>query len=138
MERQIRFNRYLGLRVEVLRRERCVLRLPWRDDFLGDPFRPSVHGGVISMLADTAGGTACFAWLADPSVRLSTVDLRVDYLRPMAGADIVCVARVVRMGNRVGVARAELFAGAVPLPDEEGEPIASAQAVYNVIRKNGE
>lgn len=138
MENGIPFNAHLGLRVDAIGPGRCVLRLPWRDAFTGDPFRPAVHGGVISTLVDTAGGAACFSLLENPNDRVSTVDLRVDYLRPARLEDLVCVARVVRMGNRVAVARMEVFNGDPPDAAEAdragADPVATGQGVYNVLR----
>ena len=135
MEEQIPFNRLLGIRVETLEQGRCVLRIPWRDDLVGDPFRPSVHGGVTSALADTAGGMACFTLVDSYDDRVSTVDLRIDYLRPGAGADLRCEAKVERMGNRVAVARMEVYVGDLPCEGEERRPLATGQGVYNVLRR---
>lgn len=135
----IPFNAYLGMQVEVLQRGYCVLRVPWRSELIGDSSRPAVHGGVTSALADTAGGLACFTTLDSPRDRVSTVDLRVDYLRPGPAVDLCCEARVVRVGNRVGVARMEVFAGEVPAagsPERDGA-IATAQGVYNILRRSG-
>lgn len=133
-ERGIAFNRAMGLRVDALSRGACVLRIPWRDDFVGDEQRAALHGGVTSMIADTAGGCACFTMLDRDSDRVATVDLRVDYLRPGSACDVVCRARIVRMGNRVAVARMEVFSGALR-PD--ADPIATGQGVYNVVRRDG-
>lgn len=133
-ERGIAFNRAMGLRVDALARGSCVLRIPWRDDFVGDEQRAALHGGVTSMICDTAGGCACFTMLDRDSDRVATVDLRVDYLRPGGPADVVCHARVVRMGNRVAVARMEVFSG---VPREGADPIATGQAVYNIVRRDG-
>ncbi len=132
----IPFNRFLGIRLEVMQRGRCVLRLPWRDELLGDVSRPAVHGGVLSTLLDTTGGGACFSMLDREEDRVSTVDLRVDYLRPGAAADLWCEAEVVRMGNRVGVVRMSLHTGALPEPGETGRPVATGQGVYNVVRRS--
>lgn len=135
-EQGIPFNRFLGLRLHRLERGRCVLWLPWRDELVGDPSRPAVHGGVLSTLIDTAGGGAAFAALDRVEDRLSTVDLRVDYLRPGAAADLWCQGEVVRMGNRVGVARMAVYSGALPGPGEPDQPIATGQAVYNIVRRS--
>jgi uncharacterized protein (TIGR00369 family) len=137
-ERGIPFNRMLGLVVEHIARGEAVLRMPWRDELVGDMARRAVHGGVTSMLVDTAGGAACFAMLDADDDRVSTVDLRVDYLRPGGAADLWCRAEIVRMGNRVGVARMEVFSGGLPQPGERARPIATGQGVYNVVRRSGE
>ncbi len=133
----IPFNRFLGLKVDALESGYGVLRAPWREHLVGDTLRPAVHGGVLSALLDTAGGLVCFTMLEGPKDVVSTVDLRVDYLRPgPTGADIVCEARVIRMGNRVAVARMEIYSGALPppaLPILERKPLATGQAVYNVV-----
>ena len=43
MEQHIPFNKLLGLRVDMLRRGECVLRVPWMDHLIGDTQRPAVH-----------------------------------------------------------------------------------------------
>lgn len=133
----IPFNRFLGLQVDLLRPGRCVLRLPFRPELIGDPTRPALHGGVISMLLDTAGGGACFASIDIARQKVATVDLRVDYLRPGPSADLVCDAHLVRMGNRVAVARMELFSARLPAEGEPREPFATGQGVYNVLGRKG-
>ena len=40
MEQHIPFNKLLGLRVDLLQRGECVLRIPWMDHLLGDVTRP--------------------------------------------------------------------------------------------------
>src|SRR5947209_12551376 len=101
MEKEVPFNRYLGIRGESAEKGRSVLRLPVRPEFVGDPRRPALHGGVISSLIDTAGGLA--AWTAlGPDESVSTVDLRVDYLEPAGlGAPLRAEAELIRKGNRV-------------------------------------
>jgi uncharacterized protein (TIGR00369 family) len=134
-ERGIPFNKFVDMRLETLERGRAVLRIPWRHELIGDVTRPAVHGGVISMLADTAGGAACFAMLDSDDDRVSTVDLRVDYLRPGPAEDLVCEANIVRMGNRVGVTRMYVYSGRLPEPGAPRDPVATGQAVYNVVRR---
>ena len=138
IEEGIPFNTFLGVQVEALRPGYAVLRIPFREVFIGDPFRPAMHGGVISMLCDTTGGAACFALLEKASDRVSTIDLRIDYLRPGPAEDVLCEARVVRMGNRVAQVLMSVFPSHLPAPDQAAEranPIATAHGVYNVVRR---
>lgn len=130
MEELIPFNRYLGLKVGGLRKGFARLEIPFRDEFVGDPLRPALHGGVLSMLADTAGGAAVWTGLEDERARVSTIDLRLDYLRPARLETIVAEAHVVRVGNRVGVADVRLFH-----PSHEAETVATGKGVYNVVIK---
>jgi len=128
MEERIPFNRYLGFRVTTLEKGRARIEVPFRDEFIGDPFRPALHGGVLSTLIDACGGAAVWTEV-EPMDRVSTVDLRVDYLRPGPLADIACEARVVRIGNRVGVA--DMYVTAV---EDSERVIATGKGVYNVRR----
>ncbi|MEQ1501955.1 MAG: hotdog fold thioesterase [Myxococcota bacterium] len=127
----IPFNAWLGMRVERFERSpgsgRVAVRVPFRPELVGDIRRPALHGGVLSALADTAGGLAVFAGVDDPlQSRISTVDLLVDYLRPGKLEDLVCEAEVLRMGNRVAVAQMVV---------RQGDHVpAQARGVYNVVR----
>jgi uncharacterized protein (TIGR00369 family) len=128
VEKWIPFNKYLGVRVIEIKAGFARLELPFRDDFIGDPMRRAIHGGVLSTLADTAGGVAVWSQLADESSRVSTIDLRVDYLRPGKPDTIAVEALVVRQGNRVGVADMRLFHPSAP-----DETVATGKGVYNMV-----
>jgi uncharacterized protein (TIGR00369 family) len=41
--------------------------------------------------------------------RVGTIDLRVDYLRPGRGDDFLATSEIMRSGNKVAVARMELY-----------------------------
>jgi uncharacterized protein (TIGR00369 family) len=127
MEEMIPFNRYLGMQCTEITPSFVRIELPFRDDFIGDPVRRALHGGVISTLTDTAGGLAVWSAIADIRRRVSTIDLRVDYLRPGKPELVAVEARVVRQGNRVGVADMRLFH-----PSEPDEIIAVGKGVYNI------
>ncbi len=129
VEEFIPFNKFLGMRARELKDGFAVLELPFRDDFIGDPIRRAMHGGVLSAMADTAGGIAVWTQLADESRRVSTIDLRIDYLRPGKSEAVLCEAKVVRQGNRVGVCDMRLFH-----PSAEAETIATGKGVYNIVQ----
>ncbi|MCP4868345.1 MAG: PaaI family thioesterase [Proteobacteria bacterium] len=133
MQVGIPFNKFLGLEAVEVSKGYAVLRLPFREEFVGDPTRPALHGGTISMLVDTAGGAAVFT-AGDPGDTCSTIDLRIDYLRRGELTDLIAEARVVRLGNRVGVARIQVFQDSIEDPDAGRRLIAEATAVYNLRR----
>ncbi len=130
MEELIPFNRFLGVKLTGVRKGFARLEIPFRDELIGDPMRPALHGGVLSALGDAAGGAAVWASLDDDNARISTIDLRIDYLRPARLTTLVAEATVVRVGNRVGVADVRLFNA-----DTEDDTVATVKAVYNVTIK---
>jgi len=124
------FTRLLGIKGEWMEPGRAVMVLPVREDFVGDPRRPALHGGVLSSLIDTVGGAA--AWSAlPPGDSVSTVDLRIDYLEP-AGlqAPLRAEAEMIRKGNRVCHVRISVT--------QAGTLVAEGRAVYSIHRKRRE
>ena len=130
MEELIPFNRFLGVKLTAMRKGFARLEIPFRDELIGDPMRPALHGGVLSALGDAAGGAAVWASMDDDNARISTIDLRIDYLRPARLTTLVAEAVVVRVGNRVGVADVRLFND-----DTEADTVATVKAVYNITIK---
>jgi uncharacterized protein (TIGR00369 family) len=128
-EEGIPFNRYLGMKVAEVRAGFVRLELPFRPEFIGDTRRPALHGGILSTLIDTAGGAATFSRCSTEDA-ISTIDLRVDYLRPGSPELLVVEATVVRIGNRVSVTDARAFH-----PSDPSVTVATGKAVYNVQRR---
>lgn len=127
----IPFNQYLGMHIDELADGFARMSLPYRDEFMGDIARPALHGGVSSALIDTCGGAALITKI-EPNDRLCTIDLRIDYLRPGQCEGIVVEARVLRIGNRVGVVDMTAFHD-----NARDKPIAIGRGSYNIIRNGG-
>ena len=70
----------LGIRCVLTGPCEATLRIPYRDELIGDPTRGVVFGGVITTLLDQAGGVATLCSLPE-IVTIATIDLRIDYLR---------------------------------------------------------
>jgi uncharacterized protein (TIGR00369 family) len=64
-----------------------------------------LHGGIVATLLDTA---ATFALIDATGTDWSTVDLRIDYLRPAPVAPLEVRGLVLHAGRRFGRAKAEL------------------------------
>ena len=122
------FVKFLGMKFKTLESGFAVIEIPFRRELVGNPELPSLHGGVISALLDTCGGVAVWSQLSKAD-RVSTVDLRIDYLRPGRPETLIGSGRVIRLGNRVGVAELCAFH-----PGAETEPVAVGTGVYNVRR----
>lgn len=126
----IPFNKFLGITVDYAAEGHVVLELPYRPELIGDASRPALHGGAISTLIDVAGGFAVWTQLAGMEDRVSTIDLRVDYLAPAAPQDLLAEAKIVRVGNRVGVVDVRCWQ-----PSQPERTVATGKAVYNIKRK---
>ncbi|MFC0226044.1 thioesterase family protein [Serratia aquatilis] len=131
------FNRELGLELRRFDDDYAELTFTNQDKLVGNAAQNILHGGVIASVLDVAAGLACVGSVLmrqDPLVeeelatrlsRMGTIDLRVDYLRPGRGEHFIAAASMLRSGNKVAVARAELH-------NQDGLHIASATATYLV------
>lgn len=134
---QIPFNKLLGIEIESLSFDDVRIKLPFRDELVGNFIRGSLHGGVVSAVLDLTGGLVAFLSALKSAhgrtpeekmerlARVGTIDLRADYLRPGLGAYFVCSAYVLRAGNKVAVSRMELV-------NDEGTLIAVGTGAYLV------
>ena len=136
-EEKIPFNRLLGLTVESLDLERPSVAFAMREDLVGNFYKGSLHGGVISAALDVTGGLVAFLGLLrvlrgipleeriQRFSRISTIDLRVDFLQPGVGKQFLGAGYILRMGRRVAVTRMELH-------DDEKRLIAVGTGAYLV------
>jgi len=128
MQEYIPFNKYIGLQVQSVEPDSVQLRIPFKEELIGDPQRRAIHGGVLASVLDVAGGTVCWAAMMSLGSRVSTVDLRVDYLRKGLCEELLCEAKLIRLGKSVGVARMEIY----PASNRD-YVIATGQGVYNLV-----
>ncbi len=126
-EEFIPFNKMLGVQATRIEKGHIRLEIPFRSELVGDPMKPALHGGVLSALADTAGGMAVWSAVENEDARISTIDLRLDYIRPAKLEQLAADATIIRVGGRVGVADVRLFH-----PSLEEETIATAKGVYAI------
>jgi uncharacterized protein (TIGR00369 family) len=100
------FTAAAGFRIIAVEPGRAELALPRRDDLL--QFFGHFHGGVITALADQAAGVAVTSGL--PKGRIGvTVELKVNFLTPADGKELIARARTLQMSGSIGVAMVEVF-----------------------------
>jgi uncharacterized protein (TIGR00369 family) len=116
-EERIAFNAVLGLKITHISSERVTALIEMRPALIGSFEHKRLHGGVISAGLDAMGGLAVMAALGaryrdEPLPqrmarfsKLSTIDMRIDYLRPGIGAMFELTAEVLRLGSRVASTR---------------------------------
>ena len=121
----------LGFVYDGLEGDRVRIRVPWREDLVGDPDTGVLSGGLVSALLDHVGGLA--VWIAlDRFEPIATLDLRVDYMRAAEPRrDLIAEARCYRLTHSIAFVRAWAF--------EEGpdDPVAAAQSAYILSASDG-
>jgi uncharacterized protein (TIGR00369 family) len=132
MEKDVPFHRYLGFKVLEIREGYVKARVAFRPEFIGDFRRPALHGGFLASVVDACGGLAVWTYF-DIDDLISTVDMRVDYLRPGPEGDLVAESRVVRTGNRVSVVNTVIYGFGDP-----DQVLVEGRAVYNTRKTNDE
>ena len=97
--------RFLGIQVVELGPRTATVRLPYRDELIGDPVRKVVFGGAITTLLDHASGLAVVCSLSEFKP-IATLDLRIDYLRAAEpGCDLVGRVECYKTGAHVAFVR---------------------------------
>jgi uncharacterized protein (TIGR00369 family) len=100
------FSGAAGFRVVAVEPGRAEVSLPRRPDLL--QFFGHFHGGVITALADQAAGIAVTSGL--PSGRIGvTVEIKVNFLGPADGSELIARAKTLKMSGSIGVATVEVF-----------------------------
>ncbi|NBB52724.1 hotdog fold thioesterase [Rhizobium sp. CRIBSB] len=114
----------LGFQFEGREGDRVRIRVPYREDLVGDPDTGVLSGGLVTALLDHVGGLA--VWVALDVFRpIATLDLRVDYMRAAEpGRDLIAEARCFKVTRSIAFVRAWAF------DDNVDDPVAAAQAAY--------
>lgn len=117
----IPFNRHIGLKYQTVNEESCVITFDMKPELVGNYIKGILHGGVISSSLDMVGGTMAAVGILHGNpvthldelkkkiAKLSTIDLRVDYLRPGRGETFYASAELLRAGKKIAVVRMELI-----------------------------
>jgi uncharacterized protein (TIGR00369 family) len=108
-EEQIPLHRELGLELIEAREGYVKFRLPFRPAFIGDFRVDRLHGGMMALVMDVAGGAAALTTLRKPEDSCATVDLRIDYLRPASNHDTIAEGEVIRNGAAIVVTEMRAF-----------------------------
>ena len=136
-EEKIVFNKTLGLKITSLAQHRVAATMAMRPELIGHYAHHRIHGGAISAGLDAMGGLAVMVAIGarhmdEPPaqrllrfLKLGTIDLRVDYLRPGLGEAFELRAEVLRLGSRVASTRMEFL-------DADGKLLSTAAAAYIV------
>ena len=86
----------------------------------------TLHGGVLCDLADAAMGVAYLSTLARGETG-TTIELKINFLRPVWNGKLRAEARIVRAGKVVGLIECDIF-------DEQQRLVARASSTCMTLR----
>lgn len=127
-EEGIPFHKFLGLKVLALKKGFVKLHFPLRPELIGNVMGGHWHGGVVASALDSAGGMAAASLLKSNADKLSTLDIRVDYLKHCKGKAVIATGQVVRAGKSSIVLDLKAY------DEETDEVLADGRAVFSVRR----
>ena len=121
-------NKLFGLIIEELEDGYTKIKVPFKEEFIGDFIQKRWHGGILAGIADTAGGLVGAITLNSPVEKINTINMRIDYLHGVKPVDIYAEAFLIKSGKRVVNVDVKIF--------EEGgkEAVAIARCAYSVLR----
>ena len=102
------FNALLGFRLTKLHTDGLTIECAVRDELLNGA--GVIHGGVTATMADAVVGIALNRQLGGQQ-RITTVELKINYFRPVNQGKIFARAYLVRVGSTICVGRADLSDG---------------------------
>jgi uncharacterized protein (TIGR00369 family) len=103
------FPQFAGIRVVSAEPGKVSLALDRKPELM--QFFGHFHGGVIAGLADHAAGAAVTTAL--PKGRIAvTVEIKINFLGPADGDEIIANAEAIQVGGTIGVAKVEVISAA--------------------------
>jgi uncharacterized protein (TIGR00369 family) len=117
-------TRFLGFALGSIEKGHAVLRL--NAGTRHKQLHGVVHGRILAALADTAGAMAAYTMVPKGSA-IATIEMKINYLEPVAMGRVNAEARVLRAGRNFIVAECEIFGAAGKLA---GKLAAKALITY--------
>lgn len=114
------FNLYVGIRLVRAYTDGVVVHCRVRKELLN--FAGVLHGGVTATLADVAVGQALIR-RGHPS---TTVELKINYLRPITGRTVKARSHILRIGKTLCTGRVDIF-------DDQNNLAAVALVTYMLL-----
>ena len=119
----IPYAHFLGMRCTVEEDGDILFVLPAKQENIGNPTLPALHGGAIGGFMEHAAIIHLLATMGTPRMP-KTIDLSIDYLRAGHYRDCWASCTVTRQGRRVANVMISCW------QDDRNEPIAQARAHF--------
>lgn len=70
----------------------------------------TTHGGILTVVADSAMGMAFASTLGEGEV-FTTIELKINFLAPVRSGTLVGIGRMVKRGRTIGLTECDLLVG---------------------------
>jgi uncharacterized protein (TIGR00369 family) len=117
--------RLVGFRLTAIEPGRAVFEMEV-DERHANPMG-TLHGGIYCDLADSAMGMAYAATLGEGE-SFTTIELKINFLRPVRRARLTAEGRVVSAGRTIGLVECDV-------KDESGRLVARAASTCMTLRR---
>ncbi len=109
----------------------ATLKLPFREDLVGDPDSGVIAGGAVTVLLDHVCGHAVMMAI-DFMTPIATLDLRIDYMRAAEpGLGVFAEAHCYKVTRFIAFVRASAW------DRDKDDPVATAQAAFMINSDSG-
>jgi len=117
------YYQLLQIRLEEIDAGFARFRMPFRRELV--QAYGVAHGGAIASLADTAVAFALMT-LIQPGERVTTVEMKINFLAAVSEGELIGESRVVQKGKRLALAEMEV-------KDGNGKLVAKGLATYMIL-----
>ncbi len=124
IEELIPIHKFLGVELLEIRKGYAKVKVPFREEVIGDIRKRRWHGGIIATVMDSVGGIAGGTYFTSFKDEMATIDLRIDYLKGAEASAIIVEGEIVKLGKTILVTRMGAY------QENSEELIAEGKGVY--------
>lgn len=117
------YYQLIGMRITAIGEGEAYLAMPVETKLHHS--RGIVQGGAIASIADAAAAFAVFS-LVNPGEAVNTIEIKLNYLRPVSQGELTAEGRVVHKGKRIAVVDMEV-------KQDGGKMVAKGMATMMIL-----
>ena len=117
------FISFTGMKLDHIEKGKVIISCENKKEF--SQYLGYMHGGMVSAIADTAGGNAA-ATMLKKKKKIVTSELKIHFLKPVISKKVIAVGEVISAGKKLIIVEAVV-------KDEEDNMLAKMIATMFVI-----
>ena len=130
VEELVPIHKFLGMELLEIKIGYAKVKVPFKNEIVGDFRKRTWHGGIIATIMDSVGGIAGGTYFTSLKDKMATIDLRIDYLKGATAKAIIVEGEIVRLGKAILVTRMKAY------QENREELLAEGKGVYYFTRQN--